>query len=219
MRDPFAVPAHAKEIFAALEPYLHPTPLLVVISGPSGVGKDSVIKRMQALGYPFHFIVTATDRPPRPGEVDGVDYHFVSTAEFERMIAKDELLEYARVYGQYKGVPKAEAREALASGRDVIMRLDVQGAATIRRLVPQALSIFLVPPSLEVLVARLRRRAGDSAEQVQRRLQTALEELKRLDEFEYIVVNREGQLDETVRQVAAIITAAKCQTRPRRITL
>ena len=197
---------------------MHPAPLFVIISGPSAVGKDSVIKRIRDLDYPFHFLVTATDRPPRPGEISGVDYHFVSTDEFERMIANDELFEHAVVYGQHKGVPKAQARRALSSGLDVLMRLDVQGAATMRRLLPQVLTIFLAPPSLGVLIKRLRRRAGDDLVQAQKRLQTALAEMQRLEEFEYVVINHEGNLDETVRQTIAIIESEKRRTIQRRVT-
>lgn len=205
------IPPQADEIMALIERYLRPTPLLVIISGPSGVGKDSVVRRMRELAYPFHFVVTATDRPRRPDEVDGVDYHFLSTAEFERMIAADELLEYARVYGQYKGVPKAQARQALSSGMDVIMRLDVQGTATVRRKVPQALTVFLVPPSLEVLIHRLRQRGTESTEQLQRRLETALDEMRCASAFDYVVVNHEGALDQTAAQIMAIIQAEKCR--------
>ncbi|TEU09353.1 MAG: guanylate kinase [Anaerolineales bacterium] len=189
-----------------------PTPLLVIISGPSGAGKDSVVKRMRELNYPFHFVVTTTDRPPRPGEVNGLDYHFVSTATFDKMIANDELFEHAVVYGQHKGIPKAQVREALSSGVDVIMRLDVQGAATVRRLMPEALAIFLVPPSIEILIDRLRRRGSDSRDQILRRLHSVVEEIRCIKEFDYVVVNREGRLDETVKQIAAIISAERFRT-------
>jgi len=188
------------------------TPLLVIISGPSGAGKDSVVKRMRELNYPFHFVVTTTDRPPRPGEVNGLDYHFVSTAAFDKMIANDELFEHAVVYGQHKGIPKAQVREALSSGMDVIMRLDVQGAATACQLVPEALAIFLVPPSIEVLIDRLRRRGSDSPAQLRKRMDTVLAEIGRIREFDYVVVNREGRLDETVKQIAAIISAERFRT-------
>ncbi|HMN31261.1 MAG TPA: guanylate kinase, partial [Caldilineaceae bacterium] len=128
----------------ALYARLHqPKPLLVVLSGPSGVGKDASLQTLKQTEYPFYFVVTATTRPQRPNEVDGVDYHFVSVGEFAEMIEQGELLEYAVVYGDYKGIPKKHVREALASGKDVIMRIDVQGAATIRRLVPNAVTIFL----------------------------------------------------------------------------
>lgn len=212
------VPPQAVEAFAGVARYAQPAPVLAVISGPSGAGKDSVIKRMRELKQPFRFVVTTTDRAIRPGEVDGLDYNFVSTTEFERMIAEDKLLEHALVYGQYKGVPKAQARQALASGIDVIMRVDVQGAATTRRLVPQALTIFLTPPSVDVLVSRLRRRASDSPQQLQKRLDSALIEMQRIEEFQYVVVNREGRLDDTVRQIVAIIAAEKCRmARPRTV--
>lgn len=174
---------------------------------------------MKEKGYPFHFVVTTTDRPPRPGEVEGVDYFFVSTAEFERMIEGDELLEHAIVYGQYKGVSKAQVRRALDSGQDVVMRLDVQGAATIRQLVPDAVLIFLSCESEEALVARLTDRRTESEESLHARLEIARQEMERLDEFDYVVINRSGQLDDTVEAIAAIITAEKCRVQQREITL
>src|SRR5690554_5254443 len=126
-----------------------PQPLLVVISGPSGVGKDETLKAMKQLGYPFHFVVTATTRPKRPDEVHGRDYFFVSMEEFAGMIEQGELLEHALVYGDYKGIPKQQVRDALDSGKDVIMRIDVQGAATIKQLAPDAVFVFLVAESEE----------------------------------------------------------------------
>ncbi len=197
---------------ASLAQYLHPHPVVLVVSGPSGVGKDSVVKRLRESGHAFHFVVTMTDRPPRAGEVDGEDYCFVSTATFEETIARDEFIEYARVYGQYKGVPKASAQRALESGQDVLMRLDVQGTATIRQRVPGAVTVFLAPPSLDVLVERLRQRAGDTPEQTEKRLEMALSEVERIQEFDYAVINREGQLEQTVAQVLAIVEAEKCRT-------
>ena len=188
-----------------------PRPLLVVISGPSGVGKDVTIKCMKDRGAPFYFVVTATTRPQRPGEVNGVDYHFVSQAEFERMIAAGEFLEYALVYGQYKGIPKAGVRAALASGQDVILRIDVQGAETIRTMVPQAITIFLTAESEDELVERLRRRRTDTEAQLQRRIETARAELHRACEFTYRVENRECALESTVDTVFAIMQAEKCR--------
>ena len=135
-----------------------PQPLLVVVSGPAGVGKDSLIQCLKERGCPLHSVVTATDRAPRPGEVHGVDYFFLRTEEFLRMKREGELLEHAIVYGQHKGIPKQQVREALASGKDVIMRVDVQGAATVRRLVPEALLIFLTASSEKELEERLRDR-------------------------------------------------------------
>jgi guanylate kinase len=199
--------------------FLEPPPLLIVISGPSGVGKDATVARVKELGHPFHFVVTATDRPQRPGEVHGVDYYFVSSEEFATMLEQDELLEHAVVYGQNKGIPKPQVREALASGKDVIMRLDVQGAATVRRIVPDALLIFLMAPTEEELIGRLKERKTESPEGLKRRIATAHEEVKRLPEFDYVVINRDGKLDETVEQIMAIITAEKCRVKQRKIEL
>lgn len=204
------------QFFAQLR---NPPPQLVVLSGPSGAGKDSLLQRMKQLGFPFHFVVTATTRPPRPGEVDGVDYHFVSRARFQEMIQRGELLEHALVYGDYKGIPRLQVEEALRSGRDVILRIDVQGAATIRRLAPGAVLIFLTAASEEELIQRLRTRKTEAAEALARRIATAREELKRVEEFDYVVVNREGCLDEAVAQVQAIIQAEKCRVHPRKVFL
>jgi len=196
----------------------HP-PLLIVISGPAGVGKDALLRRMKERGHPLHFVVTATDRPPRPGEVHGVDYFFITTEEFTRMLEQDELLEHAIVYGQHKGIPKQQVREALASGKDVIMRIDVQGAATVRQLVPEAVLIFLTASSEKELEQRLRARGGDSPEQLQERIATAREEMRRLPEFDYVVVNRDGELDQAVDAVLAIIQAEHCRVEPRAVRL
>lgn len=204
------------EFFAGLR---NPPPQLVVLSGPSGAGKDSLLQRMKQLGFPFHFVVTATTRPPRPGEVDGVDYHFVSRERFQEMIQRGELLEYALVYGDYKGIPRRQVEEALRSGKDVILRIDVQGAATIRKLAPEAVLIFLTAASEEELIQRLRARNTEDPEALARRIATAREELKRVEEFDYVVVNREGCLDEAVAQVQAILQAEKCRVHPRRVSL
>jgi guanylate kinase len=193
------------EVDALYDRILQPKPLLVVISGPSGVGKDATLQT----NYPFHFVVTATTRPRRPNEVDGVDYHFVSVGEFAEMIEQEELLEYAVVYGDYKGIPKKHVREALASGKDVIMRIDVQGAATIRRLVPNAVTIFLVAESEEELIRRLEDRKTEDPDKLKMRIVTARQELKRIVEFDYVVLNRIHQLEETVNQVVSIIAAEK----------
>jgi guanylate kinase len=186
-----------------------PRPVLVVLSGPSGVGKDSIIHGLKLTNYPFYFVITATTRPKRPTEVDGVDYHFVTVGEFAEMIENEELLEYAVVYGDYKGIPKKHVREALASGQDVIMRIDVQGAATIRALVPNAVTVFLTAESEDELVRRLRLRKTEAADQLKMRIVTARRELRRFTEFDYIVINREEQLDEAVKEVLSIIRAEK----------
>jgi guanylate kinase len=193
--------------------------LLVVISGPSGVGKDSVVQRMRECGLPFHFVVTATDRSPRPGEIHGHDYYFYSTAEFETMIAEGELLEHACVYGQNKGIPKAHVRQALSSGKDVVMRVDVQGAATVKQLIPPAITIFLMCESEEELVTRLRARRTESEEALLRRLETARQEIARIPEFDYVVANYRDRLDSSVDDIIAIIQAEHCRSVPRRICL
>jgi guanylate kinase len=194
-------------------------PLLIVISGPSGVGKDSVVQRLKERDYPFHFVVTATTRAPRPQEEHGKDYFFISEAEFEKMIEEDELLEHALVYGQHKGIPKQQVREALESGKDVVMRLDVQGAATVKGIVPEAILVFLTAASEEELLQRLHKRATDSEEQIRRRFQIAREELERIVEFDYLVVNPDSQLDQAVDTILSIIEAEHSRVHPRRVEL
>lgn len=196
-----------------------PRPLLVVLSGPSGVGKDSILMRMRDVGFSFHFVVTATSRPMRPGERPGYDYHFHSADEFERMIAEGELLEWANVYGHYKGIPKSEIRNALESGRDVILRIDVQGAETIRRLAPEAVLIFVAPGSPEELRHRLQWRRTETPDDMERRLSTARAEMGALERFDYVVINREERLDDAVGQIRAIVQAEKQRVRPRRVRL
>ena len=198
---------------------LHPEPLLIVISGPSGVGKDSVIQRMKERNLPFHFVVTATTRPARSNEVHGVDYFFLSSDDFAEMIEQGELLEYAIVYNDYKGIPKQQVRDALASGKDVVMRIDVQGAATIRELSPEALLIFLTTDTEDEMVNRLRSRKSETPEGLRLRIATARQELKRVGEFDYVAVNREHQLDETVNVIIAIIEAEHHRVDPRKVTL
>jgi guanylate kinase len=196
-----------------------PEPLLVVISGPSGVGKDSVLMRMRSLGFPFHFVVTATSRAIRPGEIDGYDYHFVSHERFEAMIRNEELLEWAEVYGQYKGIPKFEVRQAMASGRDVVLRINVDGAATVRRIAPEAVFVFLAPASPDELRRRLTIRRTESSEEIERRLAVAATELEQVYNFDYVVINHEDQLDEAVSQIRAIISAEKQRVFPRHVEL
>jgi guanylate kinase len=197
------------EIEALYSGLLRPRPVLVVLSGPSGVGKDATLQAMQECDTPFYFVVTATTRPMRQGERDGVDYHFVGIGDFAEMIDKGELLEYSIVYGDYKGIPKRHVRAALASGKDVILRIDVQGAAKIRQIIPDAVTIFLTAESEDELVRRLRERKTEAADQLKMRIATARQEIKRMVEFDYVVVNREGHLKDTVRQVLSIISAEK----------
>lgn len=195
-------------------------PLLIVISGPSGVGKDSVLQRMKERQLPFHFVVTATTRAPRAGEEHGRDYYFVSSDEFAEMIEKDELLEYAHVYNDYKGIPKQQVREALATGQDVIMRLDVQGAAKIRNLTGGgAATIFLTTASEAELEARLRARKTETPEGLNLRIATARKELERMAEFDYCVINHDMTLDDTVDKIIAIIEAEHSRVKPRTVSL
>ncbi len=194
-------------------------PLLVVISGPSGAGKDAVIKRMQDLEYPFHFVVTATTRSPREDEVHEVDYIFVSAKQFEEWMDQGELLEHALVYGQHKGIPKSQVRQALASGQDVVMRVDVQGAATVHKLIPDAVLVFLVAGSEQELLQRLQRRGADSPEDLAERTRRLRQEMNCIPWFDYVVVNSDGELDAAVDRIVAIITAEKCRTKQRSVRL
>jgi len=197
----------------------HPQPLLVVISGPSGVGKDSVLQCLKDRGLPLAFVVTATTRPPRPDEVDGVDYFFISKDEFQRMIDEDEFIEHALVYDDYKGVPKAQVRKAMASGQDVVMRVDVQGAATIRQMAPEALLIFLTTNSEEELVERLKGRKTETPEKLAKRIEMAKHELGRIGEFDYRVVNAEGRLEAAVDTIVAILDAEHHKVQQRKVEL
>jgi len=196
-----------------------PEPLLIVISGPSGVGKDTVIQCMMERGLPFHFVVTATTRPPRPEERHGVDYFFLTKDEFAEMIDQDELLEYAIVYNDYKGIPKQQVRDALASGKDVIMRIDVQGAETVRKLAPEAVLIFITVDSEEELLNRLRERKTETADALKLRMATARKELQRVSAFDYVVLNRDFHLDDTVDTIRAIIQAEHHRVTPRMVSL
>lgn len=198
---------------------LRATPLLVVLSGPSGVGKDAVLAQMKGRDGSRYFAVTATTRPRRRGEADGVDYLFLSEDTFRGMVKRGEFLEHAQVYGYRYGVPKEAVRSALAKGMDVVIKVDVQGAATIKRQVPQGIFIFLAPPSMEELEKRLRKRRTETDLDLQRRLATAEEEMSSLSLFDYAVVNQSGRPDWAVAQIDAIIMAEKCRVEPRRIQL
>lgn len=177
------------------------------------------MQRMQERGLPFHFVVTATTRPKRSNETHGRDYFFVSKEEFARMIDTDELIEHAIVYGDYKGIPKQQVREALASGKDVVMRIDVQGAETVRKMAPEALMIFITTESEEELVRRLETRKTETADALAIRIATARKELKRVEAFDYVIVNRDFRLDETVDTIRAIIAAEHHRVNPRKVSL
>ena len=192
-------------------------PLVVVISGPSGVGKDAIINQMKKTAVPGQYIVTATTRRRRPREKSGLDYCFLSQAEFEKMIEGGQLLEHASVYGHYYGVPFQPVKEALEKGSDVFIKVDVQGAETIKGKLPRAILIFITPPSYQELKRRLEKRLTESPETLKRRLDAASEEMKKLPAFDYAVVN--DRLEDAVAEIQAIISAEKCRLPHRHINL
>jgi len=181
--------------------------------------KDAVVDRMKKLGRSFHYVVTATTRPKRAREKNGVDYHFLSRREFQQMIDKHQFLEWANVYGNYYGVPKDEITSALSKGVDTIVKVDVQGAATIRKILPQAVFIFLMPPSMEELDKRLRKRRSESSTDLALRLENAKEEIESLPLFDYVITSRQNKLDEVVAQIVTIVTAEKLSVKPRILEL
>ncbi|PKO06103.1 MAG: guanylate kinase [Chloroflexi bacterium HGW-Chloroflexi-3] len=194
-------------------------PLLIVLSGPSGVGKDVTLQALKKRNIPLHFVVTATTREARPEETHGVDYFFYSKQEFQAMIDANELLEYAIVYDDYKGIPKEQVRKAMQSGLDVILRVDVQGAAKLRELNPDAVLIFLLPSSVEEWHERLNNRQTETEESMNIRLNKVKWELEYLPIFDYMVVNRHNCLEEAVETIVDIIHAEHHRTIPRKITL
>ena len=198
---------------------LRSKPLLIVLSGPSGAGKDAILNRLKKSGYPVEFITTVTTRPKRAKGKNNAAYHFVSREGFQRMIENKELLEWANVYGNWYGVPKQPVKQALDKGRDIIVKIDIQGAATIKKIPPQAVFIFLMPPSMEELATRLKQRRTESGFDLDLRLKTAEEEIKQLPLFDYVVVNRRGEIDRAVSEIEAIITAEKHRVKPREIRL
>ena len=198
---------------------LQSKPLLIVLSGPSGAGKDAILSRMKKSGYPIEFITTITTRPQRAEEKNNIDYHFVSVESFQRMIENKELLEWANVYGNWYGVPREPVKRALDSGQDVTVKVDVQGAATIKKILPQVVFIFLVPPSMEELATRLKQRHTESPFNLALRMKTAEKEMKKLPLFDYVVVNRQDEIDLAISEIEAIITAEKRRAIPREIRL
>ena len=194
-------------------------PLLLVFSGPSGAGKDSVLTRMKELDIPLEFIVTVTTRPRRPRERDNVDYHFISEENFQKMLQEKELLEWANVYGNWYGVPKEPVKQALEKGQDAMVKVDIQGVTTIKKILPKAVFIFLIPPSMPELITRLRKRNTESKTELDLRLKTAEQEIKKLPMFDYAVVNKQEQIDSVVSDIRAIITAEKLRVTPREYNL
>ncbi len=200
-----------------MHPRDHRSPLLVVLSGPSGVGKDAILNQMRLTDPRFHFTVTATTRPIRDNEKDGVDYIFLSRDYFLDMRDRGDFLESAEVYGNWYGVPKPQVTDALRHGDDVLIKADVQGAATIKRLAPQAVLVFVVPPSMHELERRLRWRLTESEESLNRRLETARQEMEQLSAFDYMIVNE--NLDDAIKHLTAIVTAEKSRIPPRVVKL
>ncbi|HEU5379272.1 MAG TPA: guanylate kinase [Ktedonobacteraceae bacterium] len=202
---------------------ISPTPsqqgLLFVLSAPSGAGKDTVIQALQAQGVDFFVVPSVTTRAPRPGESEGKPYYFVDPENFERMVVTDELLEHALVHGNWYGQPRQPIRDTLRSGQDVLLKIDVQGATTIRRLIPQAIFIFLHPGSSAELAHRLETRSTETAEELQRRLRDAETELAEQHWYDYLVFNHHGRLQEAVDDLRAIMRAEHCRVTPRQITL
>lgn len=195
------------------------TPLLIVLSGPSGVGKDAVIDALKKRNKSLHFMVTATTRPRREGEKEGVDYYFLSEQTFKKMVHEDEFLEWAKVYEHYYGVLRSRVQEALSRGEDAIVRVDVQGAATLKSKVPDAIFIFLSPSSLKELEKRLKQRASESDESLSLRLAKASYEMERLYLFDYLVRNKTGQLEKAADEIEAIITAEKLRVKPKQVKI
>lgn len=189
-------------------------PLIVVLSGPSGVGKDTVLIRMRQLQCPFHYVVTATTRKRRGNEKEEIDYHFLSRETFQRMVDGGEFLEWAKVYGNFYGVPKEEMRQALAKGMDVIVKVDVQGAATIKKQLPQAVCIFLQPPSMEDLENRLKGRNSENSADLNLRLGKAGKEMQDLSLFDYVITSHQGRIDEVISRIEVIIADEKLRAKP-----
>src|SRR5258708_4869593 len=195
----------------------HAHGLLFVLSAPSGTGKDTVINALAKRGINFHVVASVTTRAPRSGESEGNPYHFLSKEAFEEMIAQGELLEYANVHGNWYGQPIQSIRDNLRKRKDVLLKIDVQGAATVREKLQGAIFIFLVPGSIEELVQRLTSRQTESEEERNRRLDDARKELAQQEKYDYVVVNRQGHLQEAVDQLQAIMIAEHCRTHPRTI--
>ncbi|OGO24496.1 MAG: guanylate kinase [Chloroflexi bacterium RBG_16_50_9] len=194
-------------------------PLLIVLSGFSGAGKDAILHKLRESGCPLEFIITVTTRAQRTNERDGVHYRFLSKNKFQELIDRRELLEWATVYGNWYGVPREPVKHALDTGKDIIIKVDVQGAAAIKKILPQAVFIFLTPPSMDDLLRRLKQRRTESPADLDLRVKTAREELEKLPLFDYIVLNRQGEIDRAAAAIQAIIAAEKCRAKPRELVL
>ena len=202
-----------------MSPPAHKQGLLFVLSAPSGTGKDSVIKALKEKGMDFHVVASVTTRAPRPGESEGNPYYFISSEAFNRMVNNHELLEYANVHGNWYGQPTQQITDNLRQGRDVLLKIDVQGARTVREKLPGAIYIFLVPGSIDELIDRLTNRQTETADERSRRLADAEFELSQRRFYDYVIVNRQGELDDAVENLHAIIKAEHCRTHPRYVEI
>ncbi len=194
-------------------------PLLVILSGLSGAGKDAAIEQIKRRKKNLCHIVTTTTRRKRPDEIDGVHYHFISKEEFKTRISKNEFLEWANVYSNYYGVPAQNVKKALKQNDFVVIKVDVQGAKTLKKIVPEAIYIFIIPPSTEDLMQRLLNRGDTLNEDIDLRLNKARDEIKYLTLFDYIIENKSNQLQYTVSKILSILDAEKCKVKPRKIRI
>ena len=193
--------------------------LLFVLSAPSGTGKDTVISTARAQGMDVFVVPSVTTRQPRPGESEGNPYNFISKETFEELVGKGELLEFANVHGNWYGQPRQPIRDNLSAGRDVLLKIDVKGAATVRKKVPGAIFIFLVPASLEELATRLVNRNTETETELKRRLEDARNELAEQDWYDYVITNHQGHVAEAAEKLRAIITAEHSRVHPRQVTI
>jgi guanylate kinase len=198
---------------------LSSNPLVIVISGPSGVGKDAILNRMKEGSYPFSFVTTMTTRKKRKTETDRVDYHFVSIDEFQALLHCNGLLESANVYGNWYGVPKQPVKEAISKGLDTIIKVDVQGAANIKKILPEAVFVFINTPSMDELRNRLNHRCTENAADLSLRIQTAQYELEKICDFDYVVMNPCDDIESAIKDILSIVKAEKCRVKQRHIEL
>jgi len=182
--------------------------LLVVISGPSGAGKGTICKALLQEND-FWLSVSATTRQPRKGEVDGVNYYFLSKEDFEEKISKNDFLEYAEVYGNYYGTPKSKALEAINNGNDVILEIDIQGALKVKESYPEGVFIFILPPSMEELKQRIINRGSETPESLMTRFKSAYKEINYVSKYNYAVVN--DTVEEAVKKIQGIMVAERCR--------
>ena len=197
----------------------YPNPMLVVVSGPSGVGKSTIVAELARRHPQVVPIVTATTRPRRPGEIDGVHYHFMSTEDFERLRANHGLLESAEVHGHWYGTPLDQIRGILRAGRDAILTIDPQGARAVRGKVPHALLLFVMPPSMDVLDARLSQRGSEDAASQALRRHNAVDEIAAATDYDHIVVNEDGHVEDAAERIWEVIQAEARREPPRQVRL